>query len=328
MPLDPGLAGMLSVLEQMNMMGFAASTPAQARAGFRAMTCDIRPQELVIGVGEVTDGELPGPAGPLAIRTYRPEPARSEPAQSGEGIPTILFIHGGGWVIGDLDTHDNQARRLCREVGAVVVSLDYRLAPEAPFPAAVEDAWAALSWVGEHVDELGGDRARIAVAGDSAGGTLSAVVAARSRDRGGPELAAQLLIYPGADFSATDPATYPSRVENAEGKLLTAKDMAWFAAQYIGPVFEGLDLAHPDLSPIRAADLKGLAPAIVVTAEFDPLRDEGEAYARALEQAGTPVTLVRMDGMIHGFFDLGPVSPGVETAVSRTCALLRNALYR
>jgi acetyl esterase len=316
--LDPGLAVVLNALASMNLAQLAAATPQEARAAFRALTWDIRPPEQVIPVGSVEDGQLPGPAGPLATRIYRPD---GSPATGGAAVPTILFIHGGGWVIGDLDTHDNQARRICRDTGAVVVSLDYRLAPENAFPAAVEDSWAALQWVAANVGRLGGDPARIAVAGDSAGGNLAAVTARRARDAGGPALAAQLLLYPAVDFDADDPDTYPSRVENAEGYLLTESDMAWFASHYALSAVEAgqLDAGHPDLSPLRA-DLKGLPPAVVVAAQFDPLRDDAIAYARALEAAGTPVTLLNLDGMIHGFFDLAPASPGVEAAVADTTA--------
>jgi acetyl esterase len=239
----------------------------------------------------------------------------------------VLFVHGGGWVIGDIDTHDNQARRICRDTGAVVVSVGYRLAPEAAFPAPVEDAWAALRWVAERVSSFGGDPSRLAVCGDSAGGNLAAVLARRARDAGGPALAAQLLLYPGVDLASEDPAAYPSRLQNAEGYLLWLEDMIWFAEHYTGAwSAAGNDLADPDLSPLHAADLSGLPPAVVVVAEFDPLRDEGIAYAKALEAAGTPVTLLALGGMIHGFFDLAPVSAGVEDAVARTTALFGEAL--
>jgi acetyl esterase len=234
----------------------------------------------------------------------------------------VLFIHGGGFVIGDIDTHDNQCRTICREVGAVVLSVGYRLAPEAPFPAAVEDCVAALSWTVEHITELGDDAGRLAIAGDSAGGNLAAVTARLARDAGGPALAAQLLIYPGTDFRDGGGARYPSRTENAEGYFLTAADMRWFSEHYVG----GSDPNDPRLSPILSESLAGLPPAVVVTAEFDPLRDEGEAYADALEQAGVPVTHVRYNGLIHGFFDLAPLSPAAAEAVRETCANLRRLL--
>jgi acetyl esterase len=319
--LDPGLATLLTAIAGANLPALGEGTPESARTAFRSMTCDIRPAELVVPVAGVENGELPGPAGPIAFRTYRPE------AAAGAAVPTILFVHGGGWVIGDLDTHDNQARRLCRDTGAVVVSIDYRRAPEAAFPAPVDDAWAALQWVAGHAGELGGDPAALAVCGDSAGGNLAAVLARRARDAGGPALVAQLLLYPGVDLADQDVGTYPSRLQNGEGYLLRLADMIWFAGHYTGEwAAAGKDLTDPDLSPLHAADLSGLPRAAVVVAEFDPLRDEGIAYAKALEAAGTPVTLLSLDGMIHGYFDLAPVSPGVEAAVARTTALFSDAL--
>jgi acetyl esterase len=317
--LDPGLAAMLELIERLGLPRMGEGTPAEARAAFRRVTCDIRAPEVVVPVGSVEDGELPGPAGPLRTRTYRP-------AGAAGAVPTVLFLHGGGWVIGDLDTHDNQARRLCRDIGAVVVSLDYRKAPEAPFPEPVHDAWAGLRWVAEHVAELGGDAGRLAICGDSAGGNLAAAVARRARDAGGPALAAQLLLYPGLDVAA-EAVTYPSRVENREGYLLGLRDMEWFGAHYVGAWAAGGNaLTDPDLSPLHAADLRGLAPAVVVVAEFDPLRDEGVAYVEALTAAGTPAILVRAAGMIHGFFDLALVSDAVESAVARSTAAFGNAL--
>ena len=222
-------------------------------------------------------------------------------------------------MIGDLDTHDNQARSVARHGRAVVVSVDYRLAPEHPFPAAVDDAVAAARWAAAHLGELGGDD-RLGLAGDSAGGNLAAVVAQQLHADGTP-VTAQFLIYPAVDSAGE----YPSRVENAKGYFLEQPTMDWFYGHYAGG-FD--DPADPRLSPLRAADLSGLAPALVVTAEFDPLRDEGEAYARALEDAGGPVTVRRYDGMIHGFFDLGPISPGAKAAVADAIAALRETLDR
>jgi len=273
-----------------------------------------------VPVASVSDGSLDGPASSLPYRVYRPDASGL--------LPTILFIHGGGWVIGDIDTHDNQARRLCRDTSSVVVSLDYRLAPEAAFPSPVEDCWAALRWVAAQVSALGGDPARIAVCGDSAGGNLSAVLARRARDAGGPALVAQLLLYPAVDLAA-GLEEYPSRERNAEGYLLGLSDMIWFGEHYTGTfAASGGDPRDPDLSPLHAPSLSGLAPAVVVVAEFDPLHDEGVAYARALEAAGTPVTLLDLPGMIHGFFDLWPAGPGVEAAVAETTARFAEALGR
>jgi acetyl esterase len=232
----------------------------------------------------------------------------------------MAFFHGGGFVIGDIETHDDQARLLCRDVGMVVVSVDYRLAPEHPFPAGFEDCLAATRWVGEHVDALGGDPDRIVVGGDSAGANFAATVALAARETG-PKLAAQLLIYPGVDF--VHEAEYPSREENAEGYLLTAEDMLWFRENYLP---EGTDLSDPRASPIRAADLSGAPPAVIGTAEFDPLRDEGEAYAKALADAGVEVRLQRYDGMIHGFYGLGVHSAAAAAAVTDLNTSLRDLL--
>jgi acetyl esterase len=311
MPVDPAIQGLLSMLEAMQRPSLAAGTHEQARAAFRMLTVDMRAPDTVVPVRETEDIEVPGPNGPLPARVYRPDD---------EGkVPTIVFMHGGGFVIGDIETHDNQCRMVCREVGAVVVSVAYRLAPEAPFPAGVEDAVAATRWIAEHIADFGGDPDRLAIAGDSAGGNLAAVVAQVLRDEGGPRLAAQLLVYPSTDFAGD----YPSRAENAEGYFLTLADMEWFANHYVG---EASDLTDRRLSPLLAEDLAGLPPAVVVTAEYDPLRDEGEAYAHALEREGVPVTLRRYDGLIHGFFDLGALSPAAADAVRDTCAELRRLL--
>ena len=277
------------------------------------ITVDLRPAETIVPVGA-----------PRRSSRCRAPRARCRPASTARTpratLPTIVFFHGGGFVLGDLDTHDNQCRALCREAEAVVLSVDYRLAPEHPFPAAPEDCFAATRWAAEHVDELGGDAGRIAVAGDSAGGNLAAVTALMARDAGGPALAAQLLIYPGTDFVGG----YPSETENAEGFFLTRADMEWFREQYVA----GADPTDPRLSPVHAPDLAGLPPAVVVTAEFDPLRDQGDAYARALEEAGVHVIKRSYGGLIHGFFDLGALSPACAEAAHEVCADLRGLLHR
>jgi acetyl esterase len=309
-PLDPPIAGMLALLESMHRPSLALGNVEAARRGFRMLTVDMRRPDTIVPVEAVEDTEASGPAGSLPARIYRP---------SAEGeLATVVFFHGGGFVIGDIDTHDNQCRRICAEVGAVVLSVGYRLAPEAPFPAAVEDCLAATRWAAEHVAELGGDPGRIAVAGDSAGGNLAAVVAQQARDAGGPALAAQLLIYPGTEFETR----FPSEEENAEGYFLTREDMIWFADHYTGDA----DRTDPRLSPLRATDLSGLPPAVVATGEFDPLRDQGEAYADALARAGVPVVKRRYHGLIHGFFDLAALSPACDAAIAELCADLRGLL--
>ena len=306
MPVDPQIAEWLAMLAAVGQPPVQEGTPTDARDGFRTLVVDGRQPEHVVPVGSVSERTIPGPAGPLDARVYRP---------AGDGpAPTVVLVHGGGWVIGDLDTHDNTARAICRDCAAVVVSVAYRLAPEAPFPAAVEDAVAATEWAAANLGSLGGD-ARLAVAGDSAGGNLAAVVAQQLRD----SLAAQLLIYPATDV----PGDYPSLSENGEGYFLEAPTMAWFMDQYAPDPATHTD---PRLSPMRAADLAGLPPAVVVTAEFDPLRDEGEAYAGLLAAAGVRTETRRYDGMIHGFFDLGPVSPAAEAAVDESLALFAKLL--
>ena len=310
MPLDPQIAGLLQLLAASGTPPMHEGTPEDARAAFRALAVGARPAEAVVPVVSVQDVSIPGPAGAMGGRVYRP-------AASGP-VPTVVLFHGGGWVIGDLDTHDNLARSLCRDCEAVVLSVDYRLAPEAPFPAAVEDAVAATRWAGEHLGELGASDV-LAVAGDSAGGNLAAVVTQQLRDSGGPALAAQLLVYPAVDVTGD----YASRLDNAEGYFLDLPTMGWFMEQYAADASVHED---PRLSPLRARSLEGLPPAVVVTAEYDPLRDEGAAYAEALRGAGVAVEYRNFDGMIHGFIDMGPHSSAAQAAVDETCALFAKLL--
>jgi acetyl esterase len=306
-PLDPQIEALLPLLSGGPPLG--SGTPEAARAGMRLVTVDLRDPAHLAPVLSTEDVTYPAAEGPRAARIYRPDAAGP--------VPTILFIHGGGYVIGDIDTHDDHARMLCNRVGAVVISIDYRLAPEFPFPAGYLDSIAALQHVLATIEELGGDPTRVAVAGDSAGGNLSAGVAIAARDEGLP-LKAQLLIYPGTDFTESDAHT--SRTENAEGYFLTEIDMRWFGEHYAA------DPADHRASVLHHPDLTGLAPAIVVTAQYDPLRDEGEAYAAALEEAGVPVQLTRYPGLIHGFFGLGPFSAAAQQAVEQICADLKELL--
>ncbi len=272
-----------AVLEQMAELGLPPleSLPAEeARALWAASVAAYPPGPEV---GESVDGSLPGTAGELAYRLYRP-------ATPGPH-PVIVYWHGGGWVLGDAASDDPLCRDLCVRTGALVISVDYRHAPECPFPAAVDDGFAALRWVAEHAAELGGRPDRLAVAGWSAGGNIAAVVCRRARDEGGPRILGQALLTP-----VTDTRSYPSHVDNAEGYGLTTSLMDWFAGHYFDP---GADLDDPRLAPLRAADLSGLPPAVVVTCEFDPLRDEGDAYAAALAAAGVPTEHVRARGHTH-----------------------------
>jgi acetyl esterase len=266
----------------------------------------------VAEVASAADRTVSGPGGPLGLRVYTPPGAGP--------FPLLVFFHGGGFVLCDLDTHDPVCRNLCAGAGCVVVSVDYRLAPEHRFPAAPDDCLAAARWAAEHAAELGADPARIAVAGDSAGGALAAVTALRVRDEGGPRLAGQLLIYPVTDLEM--PAR-PSFVENGEGYGLTGEDMAWFRGHYLNDPSEA---RHPHASPMHAPDLRGLPPALVVTAEYDPLRDEAEDYAARLRDAGVTTAACRYDGVIHGFFSLAGLVDKGGAALEETCAWLRSVL--
>ena len=234
---------------------------------------------------------------------------------------TVVFFHGGGWVAGDLETHDRQARLLAIETGAVVVSVDYRRPPETRFPGAFEDSFAALRDVSARIAEFGGDKHCLGVAGDSAGGNLAAVAAIACRDAG-IKLAAQLLVYPVTDVvgnfaDATENARFPSRAENAEGYFLSRAVMEWFAGHYLAEAAHGADWR---VSPLRAKSLAGLAPATVCTAWFDPLRDEGEAYADALEAAGVATKRHHGLGLIHGYFGLGEASAAARLEAQRVRA--------
>jgi len=253
-----------------------------------------------------------GAAGFLGARVYRNGSGKS---------PTVVFFHGGGWVAGDLDTHDRHARWLAIETGAVVVSVDYRRPPEIRFPGAFEDAFAATKDVIDRIAEFGGDENRVGVAGDSAGGNLAAVTAIACRDAG-IRLAAQLLVYPVTDTvgnyaDAQENARFPSRSENAEGYFLTRATMEWFCGHYLADKKDGADWR---VSPLRANNLKGLAPAVVTTAWFDPLRDEGKAYADALKAAGVPTTYHDGLGLIHGYFGLGEASETARSEAQRARA--------
>jgi acetyl esterase len=310
MPVDPHIAGLLELIAASGYPPMHEGTPEDGRKGLRAMTCDLVKPEDVIEVGSVEEVTVPCGDGPRPARLYRP---------AGEGPrPTTLFFHGGGFVVGDLDTHDQVCRRLCRDAGTVVLSVDYRLAPEHPFPAGVEDAVAAARWAVAHLAELGGNDT-LAVGGDSAGGNLAAVVAQAMPEA----VQAQLLIYPSVDMLGD----YPSRVENAEGYFLDLKMMEWFFVQYTTEV-EGVDGRDPRLSPLQAESLAGQPPAVVVTAELDPLRDEGEAYAERLAADGVSVDRMRHDGLIHGFIDMAAISPAAEAAVADTVARFTALLHR
>jgi acetyl esterase len=262
-----------------------------------------------------TEGRtIDGPAGPIPIRVYWPP-------NDSEALPVVLFIHGGGWSVGDLDTYDGDARNHAVGAGAVVVSVDYRLAPEHPYPAAVEDAWAATQWVAAHARELGADPDRLAVAGDSAGGNLAAVVAQLARDAGGPAIRFQLLWYPGTTFDTS----LPSFAENANAPLLDYSAVKGFSRWYVGD----LDLSDmpATLAPARATNLAGLPPAYIAVAGHDPLRDDGARYAELLAAAGVPAELHNAKTLIHGYLGYAGVVPAATDAMERGLSALREALH-
>jgi acetyl esterase len=268
-------------------------------------------------VAEVTDLTVPGPAGELAARLYRP--GRSgEQAATGAALPALVYFYGGGWSLGSLDTSDAICRILANAAGCVMISMSYRLAPENKFPAAVHDCYAGTAWVAQHAAELGIDPARLAVGGDSSGGNLAAAVALLARDRGGPALVHQLLVYPNTDYQADT----PSMRTVVDEYFFNPRAVHWYWGMYLAAPQDGTD---PLASPLRAADLTGLPPATVITAEYDPLRDEGELYASRLEQAGVPAPLIRYDGMMHGFFTMVGVLDTAREAVAEAAARLRAA---
>jgi acetyl esterase len=307
--LEPELQLILAALGRYGRPPYHAQTLASARAQMR--------RGAIVGggppppVGSVRSLPVAGAVGTLAARHYCPD-------EPGGPHPLIVFYHGGGFVLGGLDSHDAVCRMLCRHAGAHVLSVDYRLAPEHRFPAAVDDAAAAFGWACEHAGVLGADAARIAVAGDSAGGNLAAVTAARAVRDGTEAPVLQLLIYPATDFARRA----RSHKLFAEGFPPTQVDMDWFVEQYVGSA----DIAHPDLSVIGAPELSRVAPAIVITAGFDPLRDEGEAYAVRLRQAGVPVLARRYPGLIHGFATMVGVSRSARDAVLELAGAARAML--
>jgi acetyl esterase len=262
---------------------------------------------------KVEDRTILTPTGELPLRIYTPEGQAP--------FPVLVFFHGGGWTTGDLDTMDTPLRALTNRAGCVVVSVDYRLAPEHKFPAAVEDAYTATRWVAENASVVQGDPTRIAVGGDSSGGNLAAAVALMARDRGEPSLIYQLLVCPvtNHDFSTL------SYQENADGYLLTKGSMVWFWNQYLKDEKDG---HNPYASPLQAQDFSGLPPALVITAEYDPLRDEGEAYAARLQKAGVSVVTKRYEGMIHGFFEMAALLDTSRLAIEEAAQALRKAFTK
>lgn len=304
--LDPQAQTLLEAMAAIGGPQLWTLEPQQAREQMIAMRQPIEKPD----VHSVEDRNISGPRGDIPVRIYKP-------GASG-GYPILVFYHGGGWVIGDIEYADLACRNMCNDAGCVVVSVDYRLAPEHKFPAPLDDCYAALQWAASNAASIGGDASRIAVGGDSAGGNLAAAVAIKARDQGLPKIRHQLLVYPVTNHSYDT----PSYSANGEGYMLTKDAMVWFWDHYLNNEAEG---KNPLASPLQVADTKGLPPATVITAEFDPLRDEGEAYAAKLKEGGVPVAVKRFDGQIHGFFHMANVLDGGKEAVSYASKQLKAA---
>lgn len=307
MPLAAQAQGLLDMIAQMGGPALNEMSPADARVAAEGFTLLAGPGEDVANVENRT---IPGPAGEIPIRIYTPE--------GNAPFPALVYFHGGGWVIGTLDTVDTVCRALANRAGCVVVSVDYRMAPEHKFPAAAYDCYAATQWVAANGDSIGVDSTRIATGGDSAGGNLSAVVSLMARDRGGPKLAHQMLIYPVTSAKLDT----PSYRDNAEGYLLSKDMMAWFWDYYLRTPQDG---QSPYASPLVVENTANLPPAFVLTAEFDPLRDEGEAFADNLRKYGVKVKSTRYDGLIHGFFTMPATFDQARTAIDEAAGELRAA---
>ena len=303
MAMDPQAQMVLDLVNASGFSDVANLGPDELRA-----LSDSAIVPSAVHVERVVDRTIPGPDGEIPVRIYAPS--------SDTPLPVLVWYHGGGWVIGNLESHDGLCRDLVDAAGCMVVSVDYRLAPEHTFPAAVDDAGAAVRWVWEHAAEIGADPTRVAVGGDSAGGQLAAVAAISARDVAAPPIVFQLLVYPAIEHEFSR----PSMVENAEGYMLTTEMMRWFYGHYLNDPSEGDD---PRVSPIRAASLADLPPAFVITAEFDPLRDQGIAYAEALSAAGVAVTSTTYDGVFHGFFNMAAFIDQAKTAVADAVVALR-----
>ncbi len=312
MALDPDAQALIDLIRAAGRPPLEALTPEEARAAFRAGRAAVTPPPQE--VAEVRDLAAPSPLGGIALRAYRPLGT-----QATEALPALVYFHGGGWLLGDLDSHDVICRHYANAARCRVISVDYRMAPEHKFPAAVDDSAAATRWIIGEAAALGIDPARVAVGGDSAGGNLAAVLALMARDGDLPRLAFQMLIYPATDMTMTLPSS-----RHADVGLVTSKTMKWFIDHYVrGP----RDCIDWRASPLRAADLAGTAPALVLTCTYDPLLDEGLAYARRLEQDGVRVTHLHFADQMHGFLGHGRIVRAGSTALDMAAAALRRALW-
>jgi len=307
--LHPQARALLDLMERNGIPPVHTLSAADARRFYRERRALTQPDAPALPV--VRDLSADGPAGPIPLRLYRP-------AADGT-LPVLVYFHGGGWVIGDLDTHDVLCRQLALGAGCAVVAVDYRMGPEHRFPAAVDDCLAATRWVGANAAALGVDPSRLAVGGDSAGGNLAAVVAIAARDAGGPPIAYQLLIYPATDQRRVA----PSHTTNAQGYLLTADSMRYYHDHYIDDPKHDLDWRA---SPLLAPDLSGLPPALVLVAGYDPLRDEGVQYAQKLTEAGVRTALVSFERQIHGFVPMGRALDEANEAVAMCADALARGL--
>jgi acetyl esterase len=312
MPLHPGAQNVLDLIAEAGRPPFEQLSVPEARDAYRNSRKALQPDPIEIA--EVRNLTMPGPAGEIPLRLYR-----GEPAAAGKPQPVLVFFHGGGWVIGDLESHDTICRELAHRARITVISVDYRLAPEHRFPAAVEDAIAATQWVSDHADELGVDVDRLAVGGDSAGGNLAAVVALNARDTNGAAIRKQVLVYPVTDFDINT----KSYQEMSDNPPVRRDTMVWFMDHYVPDLSERTDWRA---APLRATDHAGLPPAFVLTAGYDPLCDEGRAYAKALEAARTPCRYICYEGQIHGFLNMGRVNTQTSEALDEIAGTLREGL--
>ena len=312
--IDPQVAALLERAARSPLPAYCEVPPVVARRLYRESRAPLSPPAPEVSALRLL--LAPGPGGPVPVRVYRPAGVARD-----EALPALVFFHGGGWVIGDLDTHDVLCRQFANGARCAVFSVEYRLAPEAPFPAAVEDCVAATRYVAEQARALGADPRRIAVGGDSAGGNLAAVVSLAARDSAGPALCFQLLIYPVTDQRCG----LPSHQRNAEGYLLTRRAIEYFRGHYLP---HAADWQDSRASPLLAASLAGLPPACLITAGYDPLVDEGRAYAERLAREGVSTIHRDYPQMIHGFMLMGGVIDAANTAVADCCAVLRNAFER
>jgi acetyl esterase len=310
MPLDPVLGALFAQMPMMANFPMWDRTPTEARRAFKTFCQFAEPQ---MPIGKIENLEAPGPGGPVKLRVYTPI------AAGGAALPGLVFFHGGGFVVGDLDCYEALCRTLANESGCRVVSVDYRLAPEHKFPAAVDDCFAALKWIEANAMDHGIDANRIAVAGDSAGGNLAAVMCLLAKDnKNVPNIDFQVLIYPATAYGiGTSEDIY------GQGYFLTSETMKWFFAHYVP---EGADLSDPRLSPLEAKDMSGLPPAYIVTAGFDPLRDSGVRYAEKLKTAGVAVAHVDYPSMIHGFFSMQGLVPLASEAIAAAAHAVKEAL--